>query len=211
MGAFQGFSVLIGPIRRLATSVTYFTRLWSGVCIVARLPFDRAPSLHTLRPRSSRACSRFHRYYEPVRLLVCSPTASSPRLPVAARSPRRLRAKRGLPGTDVVCLHVMESATAARRQRLAYRRRTCCLRRCSTSRPLRLSGFRGSIVHPTQSLCTLRGRRRRRAHATLTTGRPLRPTRAGLSPARRRQLTGAQAIQGPLHHLGFRVGRTLTA
>jgi hypothetical protein len=49
------------------------------------------------------------------------------------------------------------------------------------------------MSHPTQSLCTLRGRRRRRTHATLTAGRPLRLTRAGLSPARRRQLTGAPA------------------
>ena len=34
------------------------------------------------------------------------------------------------------------------------------------------------------------------SHATLATGRPLQLTRTGLSPARRRQLTGAQAIQG---------------
>ena len=33
------------------------------------------------------------------------------------------------------------------------------------------------------------------SHATLATGRPLQLTRTGLSPARRRQLTGAQAIQ----------------
>ena len=33
----------------------------------------------------SRLCSMLHRYYAAVRLLVCSSTASSPRLPVAAR------------------------------------------------------------------------------------------------------------------------------
>ncbi len=33
----------------------------------------------------TRRCSRFHRYYAAVRPLTCSPTASSPRLPVAAR------------------------------------------------------------------------------------------------------------------------------
>src|SRR5208283_2724155 len=33
------------------------------------------------------------------------------------------------------------------------------------------------------------------SHATLATGRPLRPTRTGLSPARQRQLPGAQEIQ----------------
>jgi hypothetical protein len=32
-------------------------------------------------------------------------------------------------------------------------------------------------------------------HATLTTGRPLRPTRTGLAPARQRQLPGAPAKQ----------------
>ncbi len=90
--------------------------------------------------------------------------SSPPRCGPARREPPGRT--RDLPGTDVVCLHVMESATAAGRQRLAWRRRTSCLRRCSTSRPLRLSGFRGSIVHPTQSLCTLRDRRRRRPRNT---------------------------------------------
>ena len=47
--------------------------------------------------------------------------------------------------------------------------------------PAGLPAHRGSISHPTQSLCTLRGRRRRRAHATLATGRVLPLTRAGLS------------------------------
>src|SRR5664279_2867763 len=54
--------------------------------------------------------------------------------------------------------------------------------------PAGLPAHRGSISHPTQSLCTLRGRRRRRAHATLATGRVLPLTRAGLSPAGSDQL-----------------------
>src|SRR5271165_1622551 len=44
------------------------------------------------------------------------------------------------------------------------------------------------MSHPTQSLCTLRSRRRRPAHATLATGRVLPLTRAGLSPAGSDQL-----------------------
>src|SRR6266567_7067744 len=60
----------------------------------------------------------------------------------------------------------MGSSTTAERQRLAKRRRTCCLRRCLPSRPLRSYGFRGSISHPTGSLCTLRTRRRRRLRNT---------------------------------------------
>ena len=48
--------------------------------------------------------------------------------------------------------------------------------------------FRGSIPHPTGSLCTLR--RGRHLHAaTLATGRALPLTRAGLSPAGTRQLS----------------------
>src|SRR3981081_44760 len=60
----------------------------------------------------------------------------------------------------------MCSSTTAERQSLASRARTCCLRRCLPARPLRYYGFRGSIAHPTQSLCTLRTRRRRRPRNT---------------------------------------------
>src|ERR1051326_1383240 len=54
----------------------------------------------------------------------------------------------------------------AERQHLAKRCRTCCLRRCLPPRPLQISGFRGSIAHPTGSLCTLRCRRHRRPRNT---------------------------------------------
>src|SRR5258708_29376145 len=60
----------------------------------------------------------------------------------------------------------MCSSPAAERQSLASRDRTCCLRRCLPARPLRFYGFRGSMAHPTQSLCTLRARRRRRPRNT---------------------------------------------
>src|SRR5271169_1943552 len=60
----------------------------------------------------------------------------------------------------------MWSPTTAERQHLASRCRTCCLRRCLPARPLRTSSFRGSIAHPTGSLCTLRSRRHRRPRNT---------------------------------------------
>src|SRR3981081_2760189 len=70
----------------------------------------------------------------------------------------------------------MCSSTTAERQSLASRDRTCCLRRCLPARPLRDYGFRGSITHTTQTLCTLspppqslgplRPRRRRRPRNT---------------------------------------------
>src|SRR3979411_2602309 len=68
--------------------------------------------------------------------------------------------------SDFFLLCVMCSSTTAERQSLASRDRTCCLRRCLPARPLRYYGFRGSIAHPTQSLCTLRTRRRRRPRNT---------------------------------------------
>ena len=50
----------------------------------------------------------------------------------------------------------MGSSTTAERRRLAYRRRTYCLRRTQPSRPPQICNCRGSITHPIQSLCTLR-------------------------------------------------------
>src|SRR3981189_2698661 len=60
----------------------------------------------------------------------------------------------------------MCSSATAERQSLASRDRTCFLGRCLPARPLRYYGFRGSMAHPTQSLCTLRARRRRRPRNT---------------------------------------------
>src|SRR3981081_4695339 len=77
-----------------------------------------------------------------------------------------LRRTWALPGFVVFLLCVMCSSTTAERQSLASRDRTCCLRRCLPARPLRYYGFRGSIAHPPQSLCTLRTRRRRRPRNT---------------------------------------------
>src|SRR5947199_7641703 len=52
------------------------------------------------------------------------------------------------------------AVVSARRQHLAWRCRTCCLRVNENYRPLRRLILRGSIPHPTQSLCTLRNHRR---------------------------------------------------
>src|SRR4030081_1295914 len=88
----------------------------------------------------------------------------------------------------------MCSSTTAERQSLASRDRTCCLRRCLPARPLRVYGFHGSIAHPTQSLCTLRTRRRRRPRNTRyrapATAYPDRSLTGRNTPA----LPGAQAI-----------------
>src|SRR5258705_12411679 len=60
----------------------------------------------------------------------------------------------------------MCSSTTSEPQSLPSRDRPCCLRRCLPARPLRYYGFRGSMAPPTQSLCTLRARRRRRPRNT---------------------------------------------
>src|SRR5215471_2196798 len=56
--------------------------------------------------------------------------------------------------------------------------------------------LRGSITHPTQPLCTLRGRRRRRLTQHSLPGRLLGITWDGLSPSDRASLVGAFAGLG---------------
>ena len=70
----------------------------SGTCLFRRCvrgmrctcpSFDRPPSLHPLRhPPVSRCCSRLHRYYTAVRLLIPSDPASAPHLSEPARDRR---------------------------------------------------------------------------------------------------------------------------
>src|SRR6202022_2673488 len=71
---------------------------------------------------------------------------------------------------------------------LAWRCRTCSLRRFRASRPPQNSSFRGSIPHPIRSLCTLRTRRRRRLRNTRFPAARYHLTGADLSPAETRQL-----------------------
>ena len=139
-----------------------------GASPVVCHPSDRAP--FPPRPPPPLLAGLFGRFIGTTRLvrpLACSTAASAPHLPAAARDRcARLRARRGLPGSDAFLSCVMGSLTTAERQPLAYRDRTCCLRRFLPARPLRFFGFRGSITHPTRSLCTLRDRRRRRPRNT---------------------------------------------
>src|SRR4029079_9889631 len=53
-----------------------------------------------------------------------------------------------------------------------------------------ITAFRGSITHPTQQLCTLRGRRYRRLTQHSPPGDSLRLTWAGLPPADRASFAG---------------------
>ena len=60
-----------------------------------------------------------------------------------------------------------------------------------------VSSFRGSITHPTQPLCTLRVRRRRRLTQHSLPGGLLDPTWAGLAPADRASFAGAFFTRSP--------------
>jgi hypothetical protein len=154
---------------------------------------DQMPSLRPLRRRLLGLVRRLHRYYASVRLLmVRASSATAPRLPDAGRACRPdRRSPRACPGegrgSDAILFCVMCSSTTAERRPLAWRCRTCCLRRCLPPRPLRLSSFRGSIAHP-QNRCLRFVPAVADEHATLASGRPLRLTRAGLAPAGSRQL-----------------------
>src|ERR1700737_3004187 len=82
----------------------------------------------------------------------------------------------------------MWPSTPAERRHLAWRCRTCCLRRFRASRPPQNSSFRGSIPHPIRSLCTLPTPRRRRLRNTPPPAAASPLTGADLSPAETRQL-----------------------
>src|SRR5882724_10617455 len=101
----------------------------------------------------------------------------------------------------------MCSSTTAERQSLASRDRTCCLRRCLPARPLRISVFRGSITHPTGSLCTLRTRRCRRLRNTHyrapATAYPDRSSTGWIAPA----FLAHKQYQRPIAHLRAQLKR----
>ena len=85
---------------------------------------------------------------------------------------------RDLPGSGVLPSSVMGSSTTAERQRLAWRRCSCCLRHVSTTSASARSNFRGSIAHPARSLCTLRrGRRQPRRNTRYRAGATPYPDR----------------------------------
>ena len=91
-----------------------------GACVVVHLSSDRPPSLPALRLRFSSAL------FEASQVLRSRPTPRSfPDSFVSSTSCRgpgslmRLRAERGLPGSDAILLYVMWPSTPAERQRLA--------------------------------------------------------------------------------------------
>ena len=128
---------------------------------------------------------------------------------------------RDLPGSDTIPSHVMWPLTPAGRQHLASldgRCRTYCLRANRNSRPLRRMTFRGSIPHPTQSLCTLRDHRRQwprntryQADATPYLGRTftgwiapaLRWRTYSMTSSARRMIEGGTSIPNDLAVLSF--------
>src|SRR6202162_2920331 len=61
-----------------------------------------------------------------------------------------------------------------------------------------ISPFRGSITHPTQQLCTLRGRRYRRLAQHSLPGGSLRLTWVGLAPTDRASLLALSSIRAAL-------------
>ena len=161
-----------------------------GASLVACHPSDRAP--FPPRPPPPLLAGLFGRFIGTTRLvqlLACSAAASAPRLPAVARDRReRLRAKRGLPGSDAILSCVIGSMTTAERQPLAE----AGPHMLPSTFPNRLGlcdyfGFRGSITYPTRSLCTLRDRRRRRPRNTRyrapATAYPDRTSTGRIAPA----------------------------
>ena len=160
-------------------------------------PSDRAP--FPPRPPPPLLAGLFGRFIGTTRLvrpLACSTAASAPHLPAAARDRcARLRARRGLPGSDAFLSCVMGSLTTAERQPLAYRDRTCCLRRFLPARPLRFFWL-SRLNNPPHTIAVYASR----PPSPTTTQHSLPGARYGLpAPVFHRQdrasLPGAQEIQ----------------
>src|SRR5258707_7752552 len=104
---------------------------------------------------------------------------------------------RDLPSSDAILLRVICSSTPAGRAwprlaALSMLRSTLCTVSAPATYPLR-----GSITHPTQPLCTLRGRRRRRLTQHSLPGCLLSITWAGLSPTDRASFAWRLRRVGP--------------
>ena len=161
----------------------------SGACVGRCSSFDRPPSLHALRHQPvGRRCSRLHRYYAAVRLLIPSPAASSIGLPVVARD------RRGDCGQHEVSQVPTRSVTARTGLRRSPRRTVphmlpAAVRSASAS-TVRI--FRSSI-QSSSSRCVRFATTVTDDPATLATGRALPSTRTGLPPVGLRQLRLAHA------------------
>ena len=80
--------------------------------------------------------------------------------------PRPPGRTRDLPGSDGLLSCVMGSSTTAERRRLAVTAPPLLPSALSTASASAICNFRGSIAHPTRSLCMLRNRRHRRSRNT---------------------------------------------
>src|SRR5258707_2800816 len=105
---------------------------------------------------------------------------------------------RDLPSSDAILLRVICSSTPAGRAwprlaALSMLRSTLCTVSAPATYPLR-----GSITHPTQPLCTLRGRRRRRLTQHSLPGCLLSITWVGLSPTDRASFAWRLRRVGPV-------------
>src|SRR5215207_8508119 len=90
-----------------------------------------------------------------------------------------------LPVSDALLLHVICSSTRAGRQCLAITAPLMWRSAAKTASAPAIRVFPGSITHPMQPLCTLRGRHCCRLAQHSLPGGSLRPTWAGLPPADR--------------------------
>jgi len=139
----QGHFGLARPIRRLAASVTCRVRLW------VRGMRRHVPSLRPAAfPPHSPPPTRRSALFEASQVLFGRPTppafqagfGSSPSRP--GPGPLwELRAIGGLPSSDAIPSCVIWSQTPAGRQCLAYRHRSCCVRRFAPPPPLRQADF----------------------------------------------------------------------
>jgi hypothetical protein len=92
-----------------------------------------------------------------------------------------------------------------------WRVRSCCVRTLRKSPPPAIRIFRGSITHPTQQLCMLRGRRCLRLTQHSPPGGSLSLTWAGLSPADRASLLAPSSTHPTVRRCSARLRLLLHA
>src|SRR5712691_2982735 len=161
--------------------------------LLARIPLGLRPWLHRLRGGSLRLCSSASQllWRRPTSRARAS-SATAPRLPDADRRRHQVTARRGtsqVPTRSFFARDVLLDpgrATMPRITALLMLRSTPTTVSAPAKNP-----FRGSITHPTQPLCTLRGRRCRRLTQHSLPGSLLGLTWAGLAPADRASFAGA--------------------
>src|SRR5215831_10775731 len=147
---------------RASTCDTGFPALRPARALLVCIPLGPSPWLHRLRGGSLRLVRQLRSYYGWVRLPAFVHHRLSVFLPDADQKRDCPGRTRDLPSSDAILLRVICSSTPAggHRPRLAalsMLRSTLGTVSAPATYPLR-----GSITHPTQPLCTLRGRRRRR-------------------------------------------------